>query len=323
MQPVISIIMPCFNGSKFIGQAVESILSQSFTDFELIIVNDASTDNSMEIIREFQDPRIRIVENNAWLGIAKTRNRGLDEARGRYIAPFDADDVALPLKLEKQARFLERNSEFGMIGSWVKRIDGQSGRLSGKWKLTAKPESIPPILLFRNYFCHSSVMMRREAIPSEGYDPGFAVGEDYNMWIKITRRWKAWNLPEYLVLYREHAGSAMTGNPGILQESERKIFSESFQCFDIQPDKRQLDILQEFKNPGSSILRDNISELESLLKTILEINSVRSLYPQRELIKTILNRYTRFLIHSKGDFSQKIRINFLTSLMFHYMKTTG
>ena len=160
--PTLSIVMPVYNTEKFVKKTIESLLNQTYKDFELIVIDDGSTDNSIEIIKKFADNRIKIFSNDSNKGIVYSRNRGNAEALGRFIAPFDSDDIALPDKFEKQISFLEQHPEFGMLGSWAKLIDENDKFLNVNWKLSAKAESIPAILLFRAYFIQSAVVFRRE-----------------------------------------------------------------------------------------------------------------------------------------------------------------
>jgi glycosyltransferase involved in cell wall biosynthesis len=122
--PLVSVVMPLFNAEKYVGDAVESVLNQSYTNFELIIINDASTDKSAACVQGIVDRRIVIVENENNLGIVASRNRGLALAKGKYIAVLDSDDIALPNRLEKQVAFLEANPAYGICGSYYHVING-------------------------------------------------------------------------------------------------------------------------------------------------------------------------------------------------------
>ena len=209
--PELSIIMPVYNSAKYVVEAVDSLLSQSYSNFELIIINDASTDGTAELLDNIQDERIRLLNNDKNMGIVYSRNRGLAVARGDFIAPFDGDDVASPEKFEKQIDFLNKNTSYALLGSWVKIIDDKGNLMKQKWRLHARPELIPSILLFRNYFVQSSVVIRRNAIPVGGYKPISDVGEDYRMWIEVARKYPTWNFPDYLIKYRIH-GSSITNS---------------------------------------------------------------------------------------------------------------
>src|SRR3989344_5781814 len=120
----ISVLMPAYNARKYIGEAIESILNQTFKDFEFIIINDCSTDKTKKIIEEYanKDARIKLINNATNLGLTKSLNIGLKEARGEYVARLDADDVALPERLEKQYEFMEKNKETTLVGAWAEII---------------------------------------------------------------------------------------------------------------------------------------------------------------------------------------------------------
>lgn len=222
--PELSIIMPLYNTEMYVAQAIQSLLSQTYTDFELIIVDDGSTDKSLEIVKSFKDSRIKIMRNQQNQGIVFSRNRGLKEAVGEYIAPFDSDDIAMPDKFRKQIDFLKTHPDFGLIGSWIKMIDENGKFIKKKWRLFAKPEEIPAQLLFRNYFAQSSVVIRREALPVSGYENGFSFGEDYRMWIDIAKKYKMWNYPECLLLYRVHSKNTTSININNIEKHEKMIF---------------------------------------------------------------------------------------------------
>jgi hypothetical protein len=298
--PNLSIIMPVFNAGRYVGDAIQSILNQTFAGFELILVDDASTDGSTEIAGAFRDDRIRILSNEQNRGIAFSRNRGLQEARGRYIAAFDADDVAMPAKFEKQVRFLESNPSFGMVGSWAGKIDQNGQVLPGKWKLRAKPSSIPSILLFRNYFCHSAVVMKREAIPAGGYDTRFRINEDYNMWIQIARQWKVWNLPAYLVHYRVHPAGITSSGQADVEHHGRKVYQQSFRALGLDLDPGQMELLQLIKSGRPAPGPETLARIGEFLQMVIGSNAKSLIYDQSELRRTVLGRWLKMCLAAEG-----------------------
>lgn len=206
--PSVSVILPVYNGSLYLRRSIDSILSQDFSDFELIIINDGSSDDSAEIIKQYSDPRIHyFYQGNQ--GLANTLNRGIDLARGKYIARQDQDDVSKPNRLSLQVAFLDENSEYALVGSaaeiWV------NGKKSPR--VLKHPTSDAELrfgLLFRNYFVHSSVLIRRDILLELGgycTDPERQPPEDYELWSRISRSYKLANLIEPLVSYHEVSGS--------------------------------------------------------------------------------------------------------------------
>ncbi len=194
--------MPVYNGEKYLNEAIDSILNQTFYDFEFLIINDGSTDNSEDIILSFSDPRIRYLKNEVNLKLIATLNKGLDLAQGKYIARMDADDISLPDRLQKQLEFMERNPKIGVLGSWVRNFG--AGR---DFDVTFKSgnKNIRFELFFHNYFHHPSIMLRAEIIKTNNlYYPNVLHAEDYALWIKVSNYTELEILPEILLLYRSH-----------------------------------------------------------------------------------------------------------------------
>ena len=175
--PKISVIMPAYNAEKYIAQAIESILGQTYGDFELIIINDCSQDRTEEIVLSYDDPRIIYLKNEQNLGVAKTLNRGLEVAKGRYIARMDADDIAMLERFAKQIAFLDSNADVAVLGTNVE-IFNEEGTICTGWSAT-NTEQMKVDLLFSCGLAHPSVMMRTEIIRElGGYDPEFNGLED-------------------------------------------------------------------------------------------------------------------------------------------------
>ncbi|PIY07896.1 MAG: glycosyl transferase [Flexibacter sp. CG_4_10_14_3_um_filter_32_15] len=245
---MISVVMPVFNGEKFLKIAIESILNQTYMDFELLIINDGSTDKSAEIINSYQDKRIRLLENDGNKGIFYTRNRLFEEAKGNYIAILDCDDYAEPTRLEKQADFLDKNEEFGLVGSWVTIIDNEN-TIKGAWQLEHRPERIPAKLLFLNQFAQSSVMMRREFADLK-YREEIPLAEDYDLWVRISQKTRVINLAESLVKYRLH-------NENISQTKEKELQENVFKIY-----KNQLEELGIYANQDELIIHKKIGNMD-------------------------------------------------------------
>ena len=203
--PLVSVLMPVYNAQKYLAQAIESILSQTYSHFELVIIDDGSTDGSADIIRSFHDKRIVFVENPGNLKIIATLNRGIDLCRGKYIARMDADDVSMPDRLEKQVRYMEQNPQVALCGSWV-RLTNADGKVTGRVRNVAVPEQVKISLLFSVPFVHPSVMMRAEIIKEFRYSPHALHCEDYDLWLRLAaQNYPMTNIPEYLLHYRWHS----------------------------------------------------------------------------------------------------------------------
>ena len=202
--PTVSVVLSVRNGGSDLPIALDTILKQSFADFELIAINNGSTDGTGEFLDQVADPRIRVFHQED-KGLAAALNRGISLARGRYIARQDHDDLADPSRIAKQVAFLDANPEHALVGTraeiWIG--DTPSGRVHDH---PTEDEILRFELLFDNPFVHSSVMMRRSALDHVGVystDPSRQPPEDYELWSRIARHYRVANLPERLTVYRE------------------------------------------------------------------------------------------------------------------------
>ena len=206
MTPALSVVMNVYNGEAFLPVCVESILGQTFSDFEFIIVNDGSTDATGEILTRYarRDPRILIIlqENR---GIVESANRGIGVARSNYIARMGADDVALPGRFLAQLEFMKRHPQVGVVGGATELINAQGKRI-GTLRPPVEDATIRTLLLRSNPICEPAIMMRKDAvIASGGYRKAFLYSEEYDLWLRIAERWQFANLNEIVVRYRVHS----------------------------------------------------------------------------------------------------------------------
>ena len=209
--PQVTVLMPVYNGVAHLREAVDSILAQSFADFEFLIINDGSTDGSSELLRAYSDPRIRLLDNPVNLGLVATRNRGLELARGALVARQDHDDWSRVDRLQMQVDFLRSRPEVLLVGSEAFAVDAR-GRIAYRLLRPLGAEGIRWYLGFDNPFIHSSVMFRRAPIQSVfGAYPQSLHSEDYALWSRVAAKSPTANLGEPLVFYREHAGSVTGG----------------------------------------------------------------------------------------------------------------
>lgn len=209
----ISVVMPVYNAARFLPQAVESILNQSFTDFELVAIDDGSTDHSYEILAEYQqhDPRIKIHRQPQNKGLVEALNTGCQFATGEYIARMDADDVSLPHRFEKQLAFMRNNPEVGVLGAWVDYVD-EHGLYPGRvWHPPVSPWVIKWRLLFGPPLAHPTWIFRRKLGESLGFYRPLKV-EDYDFLVRASRLTQIANVPEVLLHYRFWSQSKSTVN---------------------------------------------------------------------------------------------------------------
>jgi glycosyltransferase involved in cell wall biosynthesis len=217
MPPCVSVIMPVRNGGRWIGEAIASLAAQTFADFELLVVDDGSNDDSGHIVAAAarHDARIKLIAQPP-TGVAAALNRGLDAATGRLIARLDADDRAYPPRLERQVAFLAANPAIGLVGSWADVIDADGATIGGRRPETA-PAALARILAQRNPMLHSSVMWRAGLTAAAGrYRQAFEAAEDYDLWLRMAEHAPIANIPEALVQYRQH-GRAVSRRDNLRQ----------------------------------------------------------------------------------------------------------
>jgi glycosyltransferase involved in cell wall biosynthesis len=204
--PSVTVLMAVYNGERFLREGVDSILSQSYTDFELLVVDDASTDSTPSILEQYHDPRLRVLRNNVNVERCVSRNRGLNEARGDLVAVMDADDYSLPHRLARQVAFMNGHPEVTVCGSFYEIYE--TGKIIGPPQTSA---SIRTRMLFENPLAHPSVMLRKAPVLvlTGGYDPISPYAEDYNLWVRLAEHGNVGfaNIPETLLRYRVHPDS--------------------------------------------------------------------------------------------------------------------
>jgi glycosyltransferase involved in cell wall biosynthesis len=207
--PVVSVVMAAYNSERFIGEAIQSILDQSFKNFELIIVNDCSHDTTWKIIKKYSlvDKRIGIYQNIKNMGGCQTLNIGMSLAKGKYIAVMDNDDWSYPERLEKQVNFLEKNPKVGIVGGTMEIID-ENGVVSSKRKYNLDDADIRKNLFRYSPFAHPLIMMRRSVLEIVGYgDCEYAPADDYELYFRIGTVAKFANLKDTIFKYRVVANS--------------------------------------------------------------------------------------------------------------------
>ena len=212
--PLTSVVMTVFNGERFLREAIDSILSQTFSDFELLVINDGSTDGTAAILDSYAraDPRVR-VHHEEHKGQVDSYNRGCGLARGKYIALMDQDDVSMPDRLERQIRFLENHEKVGLLGGAVEGIDDQ-----GRWVFIEQPplEDEPIRAALRSFsfpICHPAVVMRKQAFDATGgYRAPFMPAEDYDLFYRIIEGWSVANLPDVVLRKRIHSNQSSVRN---------------------------------------------------------------------------------------------------------------
>ncbi len=221
--PKVSVIIPAYNAMTYLPETLESVLQQTFTDFEVIIVNDGSSDKIVQWADSLIDERVKLISQSNQ-GVSTARNTAINEARGEYIAFLDADDLWQPTKLEKQVQFLDNNSPVGLVATWMILTD-EHGNPGAEVKIDFKQGNITKELIEISLIpCGSIPMVRRSCFESAGlFDPTLRFGEDWEMWTRIAIDYDFGLIKESLVYYRQHAKNSSKNSQEILPDFDRLI----------------------------------------------------------------------------------------------------
>ncbi|UZJ39118.1 MULTISPECIES: glycosyltransferase [unclassified Prosthecochloris] len=299
MPPTVSVIMPVYNGNKHLAEAIESILSQHFRDFEFLIMDDGSTDNSQDIVRSYHDRRIKLYRTEKNNGIANTLNSGISIAQGKYIARMDCDDISHPERLRAQVNFLEEHPEIGLLGTGVVKIKKKRNSKAVFW-----PSSDPEIkidLLFQNPFFHPSIMARTDLLRKTRYDENQIYAQDYGLWVALASQTRFANLPATLLRYRTHEGQ-VTKTKGRQQAlSARKIrqhyISELFPTIT----KTELAVHHQLSERNRTI---NLNDAKTWLEHFVELNYETKVFPDDLFRKIIARKWWNCCKNNQGNAKQ-------------------
>ncbi len=282
-EPLISVIMPVYNSGQYLAAAVKSILDQTVNDFEFIIIDDASTDNSLELMQKFKDQRIVYLKNNSNMGVAETLNRGMQIARGKFIARMDADDISLRQRFQKQIGFFNHHPGTDVLGTWVQCIDEKNKPLS----VIQPPLSHASItwnLLFGNCLDHASVMFRNHLLKKTG---GYSVKalhyEDYDLWARVSHLAKLANLGQILLHKRIH--SQAIASRFIAEQNQcrikiiKKLLTRLLKRQILSQELKAIDCINKRREP---ILPEEAKLAVKLLKEMLKIFLISQKLSRRE-----------------------------------------
>lgn len=223
--PYISVLMSAYNSEKYIAEAIESILNQTFTDFEFVIINDGSTDHTPEIIAEYarRDKRIKFINNKKNAGIISALNQGLEFCHGKYIARMDSDDISLPTRFATQVEYLDAHPECGACSSWAEKFG--SNIIKDKILTYMPTVKLLDFLIYGDRVLNPGSMIRRSVIVDNNikYDPQYKYAEDYKFWTEIVKHAEIHNLQEILLNYRWHDGNVSVTHRKTQLESAEQI----------------------------------------------------------------------------------------------------
>ena len=266
----ITVLMPVYNAEPFLQEAIDSILHQTFADFEFIIINDGSTDRSEEIIKSYTDPRIKYYANGHNLKLIATLNKGFDLAEGKYIARMDADDISLPDRLQQLYNLMESDETIGLCGTWFETFSGDKTVSTSRYG--ADHSTICFKHLYQIHLSHGTCMFRTAVLKKHGlyFNPDFSHAEDYELWSRISLVTKLANVQQVLYRVRQHENEVSHKYGHIQKANSYRVKTKLFETIGVSVTHEELDLFrdiayQDYEHSDQYLLRSK-ALLEKLLK---------------------------------------------------------
>jgi glycosyltransferase involved in cell wall biosynthesis len=297
--PKVTVLLPVYNGERYLREAIDSVLIQTFIDFELLIIDDGSTDSSLEIIRSYTDSRIRLLRNRKRLKLSGALNRGMDDALGEYIARMDADDICLPQRLATQVEYMDRHQDVGICGSWVKMFGIRGTTV---YKAPVGYLHIRAKALFDNPFVHPSVMIRKGLFDqfSLRFDGDYYPTEDFELWARAIPQFPCHNIDCVLLHYRVHPQSMTNSDWNQMDAKGLSIVRRELDAFGCHASEEQLifhrSIGRQMSRQCQS--RDEIIVAEQWLKSLVGLNGQQGKYDEIVFMEEIQAIWFRLCFNS-------------------------
>lgn len=306
--PKVTVLMPVYNGEKYLREAMDSILQQTFTDFEFLIINDGSTDKSVEIIESYHDERIRLIHNDGNIKLIATLNKGLDLARGEYIARMDCDDISLPKRLKKQVEFMDEHLDVGICGTWVETIGEIEGVI---WRYNQNADYLRCQLFFDSPLAHPSVIMRMKSLKQHHlrYSTEYIHVEDWFLWQTSSNYFKLSNIPEVLLHYRILSNSVSRRNKNEQEKSIKEIHGENIKSLKIDYSDTECNLQYAI---GKGECKGGLLANYQWFKKLIIANRRIKKYPIIAFEKVVIDRWY-FICEKSNEFGLKLFIRVLFS----------
>lgn len=247
---LVTVLMPAYNSGKFIEEAIDSILAQSYKDFNLLVINDGSSDNTEKLIKKYTDSRIQYVRNEQNIGIVNTLNKGINLVGTKYLIRMDSDDVMHSKRIEEQVQYMEKNPNTHVLGTQAKLIDNKGNNI-GKTKNPLNKREIRTYLLFGPPIFHPSIIMRTEILKSNNirYENLYAGFEDYELWTRLAKKFNIENMSKYLLFYRtnpEGITQTLKKSGAKNKETEFNLYKNQYNSYGIKLSDKEINSIIDF-----------------------------------------------------------------------------
>lgn len=303
-KPLVSVLIPCYNVEKYVEESISSILNQTYTNLEIIAINDCSTDNTGNILQQLadKDSRITVIDNTENLKLIKTLNKGIQLCNGDYIARMDADDISLPTRIEKEVDFLEKYKDHDIVSTQFYAFRSEN---LGRRDLHHSPlhdSELRAYMLFKSGICHPAVLIRKRIFSELGlkFEQKYLHVEDYALWSEVIYKTKIANLSEPLLLYRVHKHQVSSLNEELQAENKKEVFKIHCKHFGLPTDDEYIDIYTSVAEsiPAQSSFK-YLNKCEEFMLSLIELNRIKTFCDAQYLESMLSLHWLRLCANSR------------------------
>lgn len=303
-QPLVSVLIPCYNVEKYVVEAVGSISRQTYKNLEIIAINDCSTDSTGELLQQLakQDSRIKVIDNEENLKLIRTLNKGITFCKGDYIARMDADDISLPTRIEKEVDFLEKNKDHDIVSTLFYAFRSENPNKKDLHHSPLLDKELRAYILFKSGVCHPVVMIRKRVFTELGlkFEPEYLHVEDYALWSEAIYKTKIANLNEPLLLYRVHQHQVSSLHEDLQTDNKKKVFKIHCRHLGLPVDDDYIDVyasVAECVPTRSSFVY--LDKCEQFMLSLIELNKEKPFCDGEYLLKLLSIHWLRLCANSR------------------------
>lgn len=307
--PLVTVLLPVYNGEEFLKEALDSILGQTYRNLEILAINDGSTDESLDLLNSIDDPRMRVVTNEQNLGLIGTLNKGIPLASGKYIVRADADDICLPERIEKQVQFMESNPNVGLSGTGFGTF-GPGIELTENGFFHADDSEIRFRHLYQIHLMHGTSIWRTSVFMETGilFDPDFAHAEDYDLFDRISEHTKLSNIPDVLYHIRLHSESVSQKFDSVQEANSVRIKKRGFKRLGLEVNEAQLELFRDLCHHDHGKLKGSEKEVADTIVDVIEGNQEAKYFSQEFLTNRLSELWLGlYLNNASSDLSRQLK----------------
>lgn len=295
--PLVTVLMPVYNGETFLREAIDSVLAQTFTDFVFLIINDGSTDNTEKIILSYNDSRIQYVRNEENLKLIKTLNKGLSLVTTKYVARMDADDICVPTRLERQIEYMECHPQVGLLGTWCQIIGANEPALI---RYEENHEQICFKQLYQIQIVHPSCMIRMPVLQTldNWFDETYLHAEDYELFTRMSHVTRLANIPEVLHLYRKHENAVSVLFNKEQKQNSHRVIEREFRKLGVDVNDLQIDSFIALNYQDYAVIELSSSEMKLLLERMALANNASNYFDKGFLYEKLSKLWLSYCYES-------------------------